>query len=83
MSQGKPCFVETGKGKKMDFPFLLEKDSPFSLKASWKEHKLADTLVLVQGDRCQTSNPQNYKIITFCYFKPLSVCWFIMAVINN
>jgi len=48
----------------------LEKERKgMSLQSLWREHGLADTLIPVHGDPCQTSNLQNCKRISLCCLK--------------
>ena len=48
-------------------------ENRFSVRASRKEHSLADTLILAQWDLFQTSDLQNYKTIHLCCVKPLNL----------
>lgn len=63
---------EARRSKKTDFP-----------PRSSKRNSPANTLILAQWDPFYTSDLRNCKIITLCYFKPLTMWQFVTEAIRN
>ena len=59
-----------------------QENGPFR-RASRKECSPADILILACWDPYQNTDLQNCKIINLCCFKPLSLCWFVTAAVEN
>lgn len=60
-----------------------EQGNGFSLRAYRKEESPNNNLILIQWDSHWTSDQKNCKKINLCSFKPLSLCYFLTAAVEN